>query len=568
MKIKSTLLLLFVSQFFFAQSSKKIQAFHVINNESDKDLIVLAQQLPQLAAQGINTLFLEVDYNFEFDSHPELRGGDSPITKAGAKSFAKACAANNIELIPEFQSVGHQSWKENTFGLLKTYPELDLTPNAFPKNESIYCREWDVTNPKVNQIIFPLIDEIVSAFGAKGIHVGMDEVFLLGTKESPNSFGKNNAQLFAKAINEFHQHFVKEKKLQMYIWGDRLIDANTMNYGIWEASACGTSPAIDSIPKDIIICDWHYNSRSSYPSVDLFLQKGFKVLPCSYKDVDAANTFIKYTYSLQNPNMIGHCFTTWGSMEKTDVSAFPALIEGIKTIKEEKFFDVKIEYLTSTVPGQIALKLNTTKPSLRIHYTLDGSEPTTNSPVFKDILYIKENSTLNALTFNNEKPAGSIISETFSLHKGIGLPIELLNTPSTKYLAINGKNALLNGISGSASFGDGQWLAFENSDAAMVIQTNNIEINKITMTFHNQVNAWIHHPQDIEIFTSEDGVNFISIKKQHVNKIGRQTVSVSIPLPAVKSNYIKIVAQKVIIPEGFNGEGNGAWIFMDEIILE
>ena len=34
-------------------------------------------------------------------------------------------------------------------------------------------------NPKTNEIVFALIDELIDAFQAKAFHVGMDEVFLL-----------------------------------------------------------------------------------------------------------------------------------------------------------------------------------------------------------------------------------------------------------------------------------------------------------------------------------------------------------------------------------------------------
>ena len=47
----------------------------------------------------------------------------------------------------------------------------------------------------------------------------------------------------------------------MLMWGDRLLDGKKMRYGKWEAAANGTAPAIDRIPKDIILCDWHYEIR-------------------------------------------------------------------------------------------------------------------------------------------------------------------------------------------------------------------------------------------------------------------------------------------------------------------
>jgi hypothetical protein len=82
---------------------------HVINYESDGDLEGLARDVPALAAEGVNLLILEVDYNFAFVSHPELRRGPSPITPDGARRLVDVCRVNGVRLIPEFQSLGHQS---------------------------------------------------------------------------------------------------------------------------------------------------------------------------------------------------------------------------------------------------------------------------------------------------------------------------------------------------------------------------------------------------------------------------------------------------------------------------
>src|SRR5499426_3049811 len=254
------------------------RAIHLLNYNTDSDLYALGQKLENLTGQGINVIILEVDYNFEFKSHPELRHGISPITREGARRFADLCAKHGIRLIPEFQSLGHQSWKAETFPLLTVYPQFDLTPGAFPQNEGIYCREWDPLNPDVWRVVFQLMDEIIDAFKSDAIHVGMDEVFLLGSEQSPSTKGKDPGVLFAKAVNEIHSH-LRKRRVEMLMWGDRLIDGKKDDFGEWEASINGTAAAIDSIPRDIIICPWHYVVRDSYPSIPMFLDKGFRVLP-------------------------------------------------------------------------------------------------------------------------------------------------------------------------------------------------------------------------------------------------------------------------------------------------
>jgi hypothetical protein len=340
MKTKTLLLsaLLLFTTALFAKDDKQISApwcaLHLLGLDSNASLEALQQQLPDLVAKGVNVLILEVDYGFKFRSHPELRSSENPITKRGARRFAKACRKQNILLIPQFQCFGHQSWAGTTFPLLTRYPELDITPGAFPGNKDIYCREWDPMNPRVYEIVNKLIDEILNAFDADYLHVGMDELFLIGNELSPSTLGKNPAEVFAKAVNDLHDHIVGKRHKQMLMWGDRLIDGNVYNYGEWEASKNGTAPAVDMIPKDIIICDWHYELRDAYPSVPLYLEKGFRVLPTSWKNVEASRAFITYSLAQDNPAVLGHLFTRWSS-RLDDLAEFPPLLENAPLLRKE-----------------------------------------------------------------------------------------------------------------------------------------------------------------------------------------------------------------------------------------
>lgn len=308
-------------------------AVHLNGYSTDDDLQMLGENIPTLAKIGINVLILEVGYGFEFQSHPELRRGHKNITKEGADGLVAVCRKHGIRLIPQFQCLGHQSWKENTGPLLNKYPELDLTPGAFPGNKGIYCREWDLLNPKVNKIIFALMDELIDAFQADAFHVGMDEVFLLGHEKSPSTKGKDPAILFAKAVNEYYDHLVKKRKVEMLMWGDRLIDAKKLKYGKWEASNNGTAPAIDLIPKDIIICDWHYGKRPQYPSIPMFIEKGFRVIPSGWNNLDATRELIKYSKTKSSPLVLGHLFTTW-SVKKDALTHYPPIVEGMKILQK------------------------------------------------------------------------------------------------------------------------------------------------------------------------------------------------------------------------------------------
>ena len=90
--------------------------------------------------------------------------------------------------------------------------------------------------------------------------------------------------------------------------------------------------AIDLIPKDIIICPWHYEVRETYPSIPMFIDKGFRVLPAGWKDVDATRALIKFAQQNTGPKMLGYMFTTWG-VKKDVLKEFPPVSEGLKLLQ-------------------------------------------------------------------------------------------------------------------------------------------------------------------------------------------------------------------------------------------
>ena len=300
----------------------------------------LTGAVPALAARGVNLLVAEVDYNYEYVSHPELRGED-PVSKDAVKRLLAASRRFKIRLVPQFQSLGHQSWAEETHPLLVTYPQFDESPGMYPGNKGkepsgidFYCRSWCPLHPDLNPIIFALYDELIDAFEADAFHIGMDEVFIIADADCPRCAGKPTSELFAKAVNDAHQHLVKERGVEMLMWADRLLDGAATGYGKWEASMNGTDPAIDLIPKDIIMCDWHYERMKSYPSVPLFLSKGFRVLPTSFRDAKQTKKLIDYSLALPSERMLGHLCTIWHAPEAGKTATWPPLVAAAKKLRK------------------------------------------------------------------------------------------------------------------------------------------------------------------------------------------------------------------------------------------
>jgi hypothetical protein len=186
----------------------------------------------------------------------------------------------------------------------------------------------------VNKVIFALMDELIEVFEADALHVGMDEVFLIGEDDCQRCRGKDKAKLFVKAVNDYYDHLAGKHKIEMLMWGDRLIDASKYNYGKWEASANNTAGAVDLISKNIIICDWHYGQRQAYESVPMFLEKGFRVWPASWRKPDAAKAFVDYSKQYGTDRMLGHLNTTWGAVPIKELPSFEPLIYAAKSFSD------------------------------------------------------------------------------------------------------------------------------------------------------------------------------------------------------------------------------------------
>ncbi|MCJ7446842.1 MAG: family 20 glycosylhydrolase [Bacteroidales bacterium] len=245
----------------------------------------------ELSPRKVNTLILRVDYNYQYKSHPELRDSIA-LSKKDVNKLVEACSRNKIRVIPQVNLLGHQSWAGRIGNLLKVYPEFDETPlvkmpekYVWPNPDGLYCKSYCPLHPGVHDVVFEIVDEICEAFETDAFHAGMDEVFYIGEKQCPRCSGKDKAELFAGEIRTIRDHLAIKGR-QLWIWGDRLIDGKTTGIGEWEGSYNNTYRAIDMIPKDVIICDWHYERPDQTPVY--FAMKGLNVVTCPWRNPDNA----------------------------------------------------------------------------------------------------------------------------------------------------------------------------------------------------------------------------------------------------------------------------------------
>lgn len=275
----------------------------------------------ELAPMQVNTLILRIDFNYQYKSRPEL-GNPEGLSQKDVEALVKVCRDHQIRLIPQVNLLGHQSWAGSLGKLLTVYPEFDETPEVtlpekyeWPNDDGLYCKSYCPLHPQVHSVVFDIVDEICDVFQADAFHAGMDEVFYIGQEQCPRCGGRDPAELFAGEVTKIRNHLAAKER-QLWIWGDRLIDGKTTGMGIWEASFNNTHRAVDMIPKDVMICDWHYE-RPDQTAV-YFAMKGFPVVTSPWRNPEVGRRqvadmyrFRQYATSAMKDRYQGMLHTIW-----------------------------------------------------------------------------------------------------------------------------------------------------------------------------------------------------------------------------------------------------------------
>ncbi len=279
----------------------------------------------ELIPRSVNTLVLRVDFGYKYATHPELADPNG-LSKGDVARIVAACRKGKIRAIPQINLLGHQSWAGRTHRLLQAHPDFDETPwvkmpakYAWPNDDKLYCKSYCPRHPEVHEVVFAIVDELCDAFEADAFHAGLDEVFYIGEDRCPRCTGRDKGGLFADEVRLIRDHLqIKGRKL--WIWGDRLLDGKTTGLGEWEASTNGTDRAVDLIPKDVVICDWHYNR--AVPTSAYFAMKGLDVVTCPWKKPEVAAEQLEQNLEFRDrspaklkAHFAGMMQTVWGGAD-------------------------------------------------------------------------------------------------------------------------------------------------------------------------------------------------------------------------------------------------------------
>ena len=206
-----------------------------------------------------------------------------------------------------------------------------------------------------------------------------------------------------------------------------------------------------------------------------------------------------------------------------------------------------------------------------IRYTLDGSEPTETSVLYKKPFVIDKSTEVKARSFKKGYTPSLVAKEQFNYNFIESINYE--NKPNTPYNK-NMEKILFDGEFGVTDDLEKGWLGFSGSDFVAVVKLMRpIDLKNVAVAFAHTPENWVFAPKNVEIFVSADSVTYSEpytipavFKSEDEAQNVSQLVHSLIPINHSGVKYIKIVAHSIKkIPMWHEAKGLRPWIMIDEI---
>ena len=143
---------------------------------------------------------------------------------------------------------------------------------------------------------------------------------------------------------------------------------------------------------------------------------------------------------------------------------------------------------------------------------------------------------------------------------------------SGKYPA-GGAVSMVDGIRGSDSYKDGRWMGFCGTDMEAVIDLGQVRpVKMLSAGFMQKTGAWVMLPLWVEFSVSADGRQWRTLRRIFPKTGEKQDFAIEdffIDVQNAEAQYIKVHAEnRKALPVWHAGAGNGAWMFIDEIVFQ
>ena len=544
----------------------------------------------------------------EYDNTPY--GGF--YTQEQAKEIVDYAAERYITVVPEIDLPGHM------LAALAAYPELGCTGGPYE-----VWRQWGVAddvlcagNDQVLKFLEDVYGELIEIFPSEYIHVGGDEcpkvrwekcpkcqarIKALGLKSDKNHSKEERLQSFV--INHIEK-FLNDHGRQIIGWDEILEGGLAPNATVmsWRGESGGIEAAKQK--HDVIMTPNTYLYFDYYQAKDtenepfgiggyLPMERvySYEPMPASLTPEEQqyikgvqANLWTEYIATFSHaqymvlPRWAALCEVQWSTPDKKNyedfLSRLPRLIkwydaEGYNYAKHA--FGVQAEFEPNPAEGTMDVTLSTID-NAPVHYTLDGTEPTTASPVYEGVLKIKENATLSAKAI---RPTGEsqTLTEKIDFSKSSMKPI-VANQPINEQYLFKGASTLNDGLKGNSSYRSGRWIAFNGNDMDMTIDLQQpTEISSVAISVNIAKGDWVFDARNLSVEVSDDGKTFKKIASEEypamkeTDKDG--VVDHQLTFDPVTTQYVRVIASpEKTLPEWHGGKGKNAFLFVDEIKID
>ena len=238
---------------------------------------------------------------------------------------------------------------------MEVVPQIKLlsgADNLFvgARDDLLYNRTtYDPSNEGVYDAVFSILNELIYLFDdPKAFHIGHDEVN--GWRQEHYDGERLNegdsllpASMFLYDVVRLND-FLTRKGIETWMWGDMLISRDefpTMKADgalHFNMESNGYGRILRSqIPKNIVICDWHYRDlQADFPSLKAFAEEGFRVLGGTWLVPETIDRFTKYASEHSASGMIS-CL--WYYVQRDDQETIDTILGNSSSAFVEYFED-------------------------------------------------------------------------------------------------------------------------------------------------------------------------------------------------------------------------------------
>ena len=532
-------------------------------------------------------------------------------TQDEIRDVVKYAADRGVTVIPEIDLPGHM------LAALTAYPELGCTGGPY----EVWGR-WGVADDvlcpgreKTFEFLEGVLTEVMELFPSEYIHIGGDEcpkvrwekcprcqakIRQLGLKDD----GEHTAEHYLQSyVTDRIGKFLAQHGRRIIGW-DEILEGRAPSDAVvmsWRGSEGGIAAA--KLGHDVIMTPNSHFYFDYYQSLDTDAEPfgigGYipmeqvysydpafpELTPEQQKHILGvqANLWTEYVLSDEHleymllPRLAALSEVQWCLPETKDWNRFIGSFRMDEIYSQmgyefaKHIFGVTASYAVDPEKGGVVMTL-TTQGGAPIRYTLDGSDPTASSPLYKAPVTIGESCTFKAAALR-EGMQTPVYARKYDIKKATGRRIALNAAPTLKY-TYGGASLLVDGYRGGPVYSNGAWIGFLNEPLDVTIDMQGAKpYSAVTVESLVEKGEWVFPPSSVGVYLSDDGSEFTEAALMSVPQETAGSPDGVKPFkvlfPETSARYLRVVARTVDpIPAWHGAAGQKAHMFVDEIIVE